>query len=138
MNKIKLSNDDLRLIKETNQKFQTKLEKNWHGVCSGILFSSGEIITGFVLETENPSLTVCAEPIAIGKALEKMQNQTAQTIVAVRKRETTEHKIIPPCGRCREFITDYFPDINVIIFDSKENEVFKVCANDLLPYKYSR
>lgn len=136
MHKKALEAADYALIGTANSQFQKSLQKDWHGVASALLLRSGKIVTAFVLEAENPSLTVCAEPIALGKALEDMATDPVTTVVAVRAREKTEHKVIPPCGRCREFITDYCPDANVIVHDEKANELIKVPAGDLLPFKY--
>ncbi len=137
MNKQPLNNDDYDLIKAAHDAFENKsLSKDWHGVAAAIRLQSGEIVTSLVLEAENPSLTICAEPIAIGKALDKIANDPVTGIVAVRKREPSEHKVIPPCGRCREFITDYCPDADVIVHDDKNNTLIKVPAPDLLPFKY--
>ncbi|MCG8490569.1 MAG: hypothetical protein MI743_03045, partial [Sneathiellales bacterium] len=74
----------------------------------------------------------------IGKTLEDLATDPIQTIVAVRKNEDTDHKVIPPCGRCREFITDYAPDADIIVFDKDENKLVKVKALEMLPFKYNR
>ena len=137
MDKFDLVETDLSLIKTALAEFEKDLKHDWHGVAAAIRHKSGKVITGFVLEAENPSLTVCAEPIAIGKALDKLSDDPIDCIVAVRKAEKSEHKVIPPCGRCREFITDYASNAQVIIYDPVTNQLFKVAAKDLLPFKYS-
>lgn len=136
MHKQNLEKEDHGLIDATNAEFQKSLPKDWHGVAAALRLRSGKIVTGFVLEAENPALTICAEPIALGKALEDMAADPVTTIVAVRARETTSHKVIPPCGRCREFITDYCTDAGVIVYDEEAGELIKVPAADLLPFKY--
>lgn len=89
------------------------------------------------MEAENPSLTVCAEPFAMEKALPYLKDDPIECIVAVRFRETSNpEKVIPPCGRCREFITDYAPDADVIIYDENDETLWKVAGQDLLPFKY--
>lgn len=42
--------------------------------------------------------------------------------------------VISPCGRCRQMMSDYYPDIKVIV---KDGETLKtVTVADLLPYAY--
>ncbi|QQG35429.1 MAG: cytidine deaminase [Micavibrio aeruginosavorus] len=131
-----LETADYDLIKAAQSEFLAIRSHNWHGVASALRLKSGAIISGMVLEAENPSLTICAEPITIGKALDHIHSDPIVCIVAVRDREETEHKVIPPCGRCREFITDYAQDAYVIIHSLEENTLIKVLATDLLPFKY--
>ena len=138
MEKIPLTKQDQNLIESALREFDKPLSHDWHGVVAALRLQSGKIVTGFALEAEVPSLTICAEPIAIGKALADLPDDPITTIVAVRRREDTDHKVIPPCGRCREFITDYAPDADVIIFDMDENALCKVKAFELLPFKYTR
>ncbi len=135
MEKLSLDDLDYELIKHAHRVFET-VDSDWHGVSSALQLQSGKIFTGVVLEAEVPALTVCAEPFAIEKALPHIKNDPIVSIVATRFREETDHKVIPPCGRCREFITDYAPDAGVIIYDDKEEKLYKIKAIDLLPFKY--
>ena len=75
--------------------FNAKTKHDWHGVACALRLKSGKVVTSFVLEAENPALTICAEPIAIGKALEQLVDDPIITIVAVREREDTDHKVSP-------------------------------------------
>lgn len=136
METFPLHPNDYELIKAAHSEFLKARTHDWHGVASAIRLKSGTIITSMVLEAENPALTICAEPIVIGKALDQIHNDPIACVVAVRNREETEHKVIPPCGRCREFITDYAVDAHVIIYEPETDNLIKVWARDLLPYKY--
>lgn len=136
MNKFELEQKDYDLIEYAKQEFQKGASPDIHGVAAAIRLKSGKMRSGLVLEAEVPSLTICAEPIVIGSALQEIQTDPITEIVAVRLREPGENKVIPPCGRCREFITDYAPNSLVIIFDKTTNQLFKVAATDLLPFKY--
>ena len=136
MKKLSLTKNDLNLLEIAKDEFKIQTQHDWHGVAAALRLKSGKIHTGMVLEAENPALTICAEPIVIGKSLADLLNDPIECIVAVRDRETTQHKVIPPCGRCREFITDYAPHADVIIFDDESSDLKKVKALDLLPFKY--
>ncbi|MGC0385422.1 cytidine deaminase [Streptomyces sp. SAI-129] len=54
-----------------------------------------------------------------------------ETIVAVGDRE---RGVVPPCGRCRQVLLDYFPGIKVIVGDGDRGR--EVPVADLLPETY--
>jgi cytidine deaminase len=43
--------------------------------------------------------------------------------------------VIPPCGRCRQILMDYYPEIEVIVKDMNGEEVLMELAR-LLPFSY--
>ena len=92
MDKFELNKNDLSLIEIASKDFNKKLQHDWHGVSTAIQNKSGKITTGLVLESEVSSLTVCAESIAIGKALDFLADDPIERIVTVRKREKTDSK----------------------------------------------
>lgn len=57
------------------------------------------------------------------------------TIVAVCRREGSVFRVINPCGRCRQTLLDYNPEIKAIVLDGDGNEV-EANARDLMPYAY--
>ena len=138
MKKENLTSADHALICSAHDEFNKKTQHGWHGVSAAVRLKSGEVFSSLVLEAEVPALTVCAEPVLIGKILNIICDDPVETIVATRLRENTDHKVIPPCGRCREFITDYCKAANVIVYDDESNALCKVAAVDLLPFKYNK
>ncbi|HSI89254.1 MAG TPA: cytidine deaminase [Pyrinomonadaceae bacterium] len=70
--------------------------------------SRGEISTGCNIESATYGLTVCAERVAIWKALsDGARNFEALAVVA----DTDE--LTPPCGTCRQIIWEFCGDIPV-------------------------
>ena len=136
MKKLPLDPADHELIAAAHREFDKPTRHDWHGVSAAIRLKSGSVVTGLVLEAEVPALTVRAEPITIGKALADIAADPVVCVVATREREGSDHKVIPPCGRCREFITDYCPEATVIVFDETDACLYKIPASDLLPFKY--
>lgn len=59
-----------------------------------------------------------------------------ETIVAVYYPASGIPKVIPPCGRCREIITDFSPAGFVILRDPGSDDIYKVRSVDLFPLKY--
>ena len=96
---------------------------------------SGRIFSAVNLEANIGRIAVCAEPIAMGKAISEGENRF-DTIVAVGhpgSRGRKKIQVIEPCGMCRELVTDYALNAKVIIPTDKG--VRKVFMTDLLPYK---
>jgi cytidine deaminase len=141
MNKLPLSPEDLALVDaamETARKpvLQLWREKMTALVAAAVLLDDGQVITSTNLIADVGSLSMCAEPSAILEANKQVDRRIA-AIVAVYHDPGFDPKIVSPCGRCREFITDYAQDAYVILRDPGGNELFKVKAPELLPLKYA-
>lgn len=140
MQRYPLDEDDLILLAAACEKVQ-KPVIHFSGshrpapVGSALRLDNGEILTAINLRADVASLSVCAEPMIIGEARQRIDRRI-QTIVAVYYQEGREPKVIPPCGRCRELMTD-FMDGMVIMREPGSDELFKVRARDLLPFKYA-
>ena len=108
----------------------------WHTVAAAIRSRDGRIWTGLHIGTTVGRLAVCAEAVALGRALLEGDG-TIATAVAVRhpKPEETDRElaIVPPCGACREMILDHCPDALVILPGKLKRPI-----RDLLPMPYRR
>ena len=105
-------------------------------VAAALRLDNGETLTALNLKADVASLSVCAEPMVIAEARQRLDRKI-ETIVAVYYIEGQEPKVIPPCGRCRELMTDFSDHGMVIMREPRESELFKVHARDLLPFKYA-
>jgi cytidine deaminase len=72
----------------------------------------------------------CAELVVIGAAAAQGVHDL-RTIVAVADRE---RGLLPPCGRCRQVLFDYFPDMQVLV--GPADAPHRVPIADLLPGPY--
>jgi cytidine deaminase len=73
------------------------------GVGSALITASGKIFTGVCIDVAC-SIGFCAEHTAIGTMITSGESRI-ETIVAVN----WDKKILPPCGRCREMISQIDP-----------------------------
>jgi cytidine deaminase len=105
-------------------------------VASALRLETGEIITSTNLFADVGSLSLCAEPFAIAEAAKRKECKIA-AIVAVYHKPGHAPKVVPPCGRCREIITDYAKDAYVILRAPRQATLFRVKAAELLPLKYA-
>ena len=90
---------------------------------------SGNIFVGVHVEAGNGRITLCAEAVAIGAAATAGDTEI-ETIIAV----TESGDIVPPCGMCRELISDYSPDAMVIL--EQDGHIDEIPILTLLPIKY--
>jgi cytidine deaminase len=76
--------------------------------------AGGEVVTGCNVENATYGLTVCAERIAIFKALSDGHRKFGRIAVAADTDVLT-----PPCGACRQIIWEFCGDIPVVLANLK-------------------
>jgi len=122
---------DKELIETASRVLEQNYSDPRHTVGAAVRCSSGKVYVG--VNIESCGYGPCAEPIAIGRAISDGERRF-ERIVAVGGR-TKPHRVISPCGNCRQLIFDYAPDCWVII--TYQSKVVKVRARDLLPDAYN-
>ena len=88
---------------------------------------TGEIFTGCNVENATYGLTVCAERVALWKALSEGRRKFRRLAV-VADTET----LTPPCGACRQLLWEFCGDLPVILANLKGQRE-QVRLADLLP-----
>ncbi len=79
-------------------------------VGAALVAEDGRIFTGCNVENISYGLTMCAERVAIGKAVsEGVRRFSAIAIVADTKQP------ISPCGACRQVLAEFAPDLRMIL-----------------------
>jgi len=96
-------------------------------VGAAVRTGSGRVYTGCNVESASYGLTVCAERVAIWKALSEGERQFTELAV-VADTET----LTPPCGTCRQIIWEFARGAKIVFANLKgESEVFHMA--ELLP-----
>src|SRR4029078_6908319 len=89
--------------------------------------ADGKVYTGCNIESASYGLTVCAERVAIWKALSEGERHFTELAV-VADTET----LTPPCGTCRQIIWEFARGAAIVFANLKgESETFHMA--DLLP-----
>jgi len=88
---------------------------------------SGKIFTGCNVESASYGLTVCAERVAIWKAVSEGEKEFEQIAVVADTQELT-----PPCGVCRQILWEFCGDMPVT-FANLKGDVETVQMKELLP-----
>ena len=77
--------------------------------------STGDVVTGCNVENATYGLTMCAERVALYKALSEGRDVFTRVAVVADTEEPT-----PPCGSCRQLLWEYCGDIEVVIANLTE------------------
>jgi cytidine deaminase len=130
-----MTNADQELIEAAKLMLKKGFKKGWHGVAAAIRTKKGKIFTAIHLEASIGRVAVCGEAIVLGKAISEGETDfdTIVTVWYPKDDENKEPIIAPPCGMCRELLSDYQPDISVIT--QENSNILKVPISQLLPKK---
>lgn len=98
-------------------------------VGAALLAKSGRIYSGCNVENASYGLSICAERVAIFKAVCAGEQQFEALAVA-------SETLATPCGACRQVLAEFGLDIQVIVAGlEEEREVYTV--GDLLPVSFT-
>jgi len=135
-----LSAKDQELVDAATAAIKSRYRNDWQEVGAAVRTRSGRLVTGVNLDAYVGRGAVCAEAVAIGRALTEDGDQGIETIVAVRHPKPGEPgdiAVVSPCGACRELIHDYDAKARVIVPTGADGpDVTQI--GDLLPNKYRR
>ncbi len=102
-----------------------------YSVGAAVLTDSGEIFDGVNVENAVYPLTICAERVAIFKAVSQGQ-RSFQAIAVVTKNGGT------PCGSCRQVMAEFGPEAVVLIADTSGQCLNTFTVKELLPSAFGK
>jgi cytidine deaminase len=92
--------------------------------------AEGVVVTGCNVENATYGLTVCAERVALFKAISEGHRRFRRIAVVADTDEPT-----PPCGACRQLLWEFGGDLVVLLGDLSEHKAtFQL--RELLPYPF--
>lgn len=101
-------------------------------VGAAVRAKSGRIFTGCNVENATFGLTLCAERVAIFKAISEGERGFDRVAVVA----DTE-KLTPPCGSCRQILWEFCGDAEVILANLK-GDVERYRLSELLPKAFDQ
>ncbi len=96
-------------------------------VGAALLSKGGEIFTGCNIENASYGLTMCAERVAIFKAVSEGAKDFQKIVIVADTSDLT-----PPCGACRQIIWEFCGDVPVT-FANLKGKSETVQMKELLP-----
>ncbi|MFC2074878.1 cytidine deaminase [Bdellovibrionota bacterium] len=130
---MELSKQDLELIEIAKQTADKLHVDDKHEVAAALRTKTGKIYTGIHIEANVGFADVCGEVAAICNAVNAGEKEF-DCIVAIWGDGKGKYKLLSPCGRCREVISDFSLDTWVIVGDLENPTKMKI--SELLPLKY--
>jgi cytidine deaminase len=135
-----LSERDQQLVDAAREAIKRRYRNDWQEVGAALRTRDGHVYTGVNLDAYLGRMAVCAEAVALGRAVTESGEVGIDTIVAVRHPEPSETDkaivVVSPCGSCRELIWDYDQNARVIV--PSQNGPVIAPIGELIPNKYSR
>ncbi len=99
-------------------------------VGSAVETEKGLIFSGCNIENSTYGLTVCAERVAIFKAVSEAAGKLVRVCVAADTPDLT-----PPCGACRQIIWEFCGDVPILLVNLRGDQR-TVMASELLPLPF--
>lgn len=116
---------------------RTSAYSPYSGVTVGaaLLTSSGNMYLGANIENASYGATICAERVAIFKAINAGDRELCAIAIAGAKAGEAVSTPFPPCGACRQVMAEFgSPDMKVIVVNSEGYDVFTL--GELLPFGF--
>ena len=94
--------------------------------------ADGTIVTGCNIENATYGLTVCAERVAMFKALSEGHREFRRMVVVAPPEAPT-----PPCGACRQVLWEFAGDLEIVLANLN-GETGRHRISELLPQPFDR
>jgi len=104
-------------------------------VGAAIMTQSGKISKGCNIENSSYSATVCAERVALFKAVSEGEREF-KTLALVAKKDGEIVENCPPCGVCRQVLSEFCDNDMPILLIGK-NKTLETTVGELLPLGFS-
>jgi cytidine deaminase len=109
---------------------------NFH-VGAALGFADGSVVTGANVENASYGLTLCAETVAVGKALSEDWRGALEAIavIAGKAGAVGQGDPVTPCGRCRQVLNEVaaLGASDPLVWCVGEHEVLELRLSELLP-----
>jgi len=96
-------------------------------VGAALLSKGGRVFTGCNVENASYGLTVCAERVALFKAVSEGVREFEAIAVACGDTPCS------PCGACRQALREFAPDLKVVLADAEGRKWETTTLSQLLP-----
>ena len=95
-------------------------------VAAALLSKSGKVFTGVNVENSSYGLTMCAERVAVFKAVSEGEREFVKIAIVSEKGKKTF-----PCGACRQVLYEFAENLEIIL--EEEGKIYKTSLKKLLP-----
>ncbi len=101
-------------------------------VGAALLTKTGKIFTGCNVENSSYGASMCAERVAVFKAVSEGETEFEKIAVVTDTKEPAM-----PCGMCRQVLAEFSPRIKIYAANL-EGKVLETTLDKLLPYAFTK
>jgi cytidine deaminase len=125
---------DARALVAAARKARRHARADYSGfrVGAALETADGTVVTGCNIENATYGLTICAERVAMFKALSEGHRRFRRIAVVADTGDPT-----PPCGPCRQILWEFGGDLQVVLANLRR-ETARLPLKDLLPLPFDR
>lgn len=108
-------------------------------VGAALLLDNDEVVLGCNIENSSYGLTICAERVAVFKAISKGKRDFLKIAIVgdTKDKEDKLTKYAYPCGSCRQVLSEFVDHENFDVIVAKSIYDYKVIKfKDILPYSF--
>lgn len=116
-------------VKEINSKAYAPYS-HFH-VSAVLVGQSGTTYSGVNVENVSYGGTICAERVAITRAVADGEQDFKQIFIYVTDPQGN-HPVTPPCGFCRQVMAEFAPDMEVVMVGA--DDMKRATVRELLPF----
>ena len=99
-------------------------------VSAVLLTDNGKVYTGVNIENASYGATICAERVALSKAISEGEKNFKKLYLSAQTKDG-KHPLIYPCGICRQFISEFSKDLDIVIIS--DDGILNTNIKELLP-----
>lgn len=109
-----------------------------YAVGAALQFADGAIVTGTNIENASYGLALCAETVAVGKAMADGRRGGLEAVAVVGPPNKGDGAPITPCGRCRQVLNELaaLGGTDPLILCVGTDETREVRLSQLLPHAF--
>jgi cytidine deaminase len=101
-------------------------------VAASVLGSNGKVYTGVNVENASYGLTICAERSAVVQMVSDGERKPVKIAIVTDMKDP-----IPPCGACRQFIAEFNPDVEIILYSVSSGKTVRTRLSELFPNPFT-
>lgn len=129
-----MNSEDLTVLLDKAKEAQLNALVDYSNfpVGAALKTNSGKIYTGCNIESSTYGLTICAERVAMFKALSEGERDFTTLVV------TADTKAFcPPCGACRQVLVEFAPELKIVLLN-REGKTKETTISELLPEAFNK
>lgn len=102
-------------------------------VGAALELKNGKIITGCNVENASYGGTICAERVAVVKAISEGHKQFKRIFIMSNMKTA-----FPPCGFCRQVLAEFCDPEMPIVYENLKGETHEYTLAELLPHSFGK